>query len=545
MAQVTLNVRRSDQKSLTEGKISRIGVDTRSSHILSTSAPEAPREAAGTSQKVVAAAKKTATASRKAVAAAKPAVKVAAKGAKYAGVAGVAGAQVLSTHAKAAQDDGSTLAESQAAAVKADVVGGARAGVGVVHWTVKKTVGKKVASATKSRVENSLLRKLGQPDNARVAHLTSRVTSGGSLRRRRRVALRKMVKGKTIPGRLTRRALNAAARAVSSMIAKIIAVIVAKFSVALIMILIICAIIAVVMALIASFIPSWLTGRDSDRQQSVTVAVPEEYADAVNRAGSICPEITPNLIAAQINQESGWNPNAVSGAGAQGISQFMPDTWASEGKDGNGDGKIDVMDPEDAIWSQGNYMCDQVAQVKPLIDSGAIEGDVVALALAAYNSGLGRVQSAGGIPAISETQNYVNTILAAASAGGGADEGGVSADIAEAVEWAKSVAADDSYAYVWGGNGKQDGGYDCSGLTSALYSRLGISLPRTAAQQQQTGTAVSREELKTGDLIFWGTPAYHVAVYAGDGNMVSADTEATGINYEPIYGSPSGYRRVQ
>ena len=105
--------------------------------------------------------------------------------------------------------------------------------------------------------------------------------------------------------------------------------------------------------------------------------------------------------------------------------------------------------------------------------------------------------------------------------------------------------ADDTYAYVWGGNGRQDGGYDCSGLTSAVYRRLGISLPRTAAQQQQVGTGIERGELKVGDLIFYGTPAYHVAIYAGNGWMVSADNTVDGINFEPIYGSPSNYRRIQ
>ncbi|BDE68784.1 hypothetical protein TPCU411_p240 (plasmid) [Cutibacterium acnes] len=106
---------------------------------------------------------------------------------------------------------------------------------------------------------------------------------------------------------------------------------------------------------------------------------------------------------------------------------------------------------------------------------------------------------------------------------GAANETGVSKNLAEAVAWAKSIADNNSYAYVWGGNGKADGGYDCSGLTSALYRRIGISLPRTAAEQQHVGTAVARDQLKVGDLILWGNPAHHVAVYIGGGQMVSAD----------------------
>jgi len=127
---------------------------------------------------------------------------------------------------------------------------------------------------------------------------------------------------------------------------------------------------------------------------------------------------------------------------------------------------------------------------------------------------------------------------------GAANETGVSKNLAEAVAWAKSIADNNSYAYVWGGNGKADGGYDCSGLTSALYRRIGISLPRTAADQQKVGTAVAHDQLKVGDLIFWGTPAHHVAVYIGGGQMVSADNPHSGINVEKIYGNPSSYRRI-
>lgn len=298
--------------------------------------------------------------------------------------------------------------------------------------------------------------------------------------------------------------------------------------------------VAVTAAIVAvlSIVPG--IGQQADQQRPATIAVPAEYVDAVTRAGSICPEITANLIAAQINQESGWNPDSRSPAGAQGISQFMPGTWASVGVDGDGDGTADVWNPVDAIITQGHYMCSLVGQVKNAASAKTITGDVVSLALAAYNAGFGAVTAAGGIPPFTETQNYVATILGSIA---NTDEGGVSADITAAVEWAKSIAADDTYVYVWGGEGRQDGGYDCSGLTRAMYQRLGISLPHKASAQQQLGVGVSRGELRAGDLIFWGAPAHHVAVYAGDGWMVSADNRRSGINFRPIYGSPSSYRR--
>ena len=139
--------------------------------------------------------------------------------------------------------------------------------------------------------------------------------------------------------------------------------------------------------------------------------VPDEYLSDVQRAGSICAEVTPQIIAAQLDAESGWNPTATSPAGAQGIAQFMPGTWEAHGMDGDGDGKADVLNAHDAIWSQGNYMCRLVDEVKALKAGGKVSGDVTELALAAYNAGLGAVRDHGGIPPYQETQRYVERII--------------------------------------------------------------------------------------------------------------------------------------
>lgn len=136
------------------------------------------------------------------------------------------------------------------------------------------------------------------------------------------------------------------------------------------------------------------------------------YVAVLERAGGVCPEITPGLLAAQIEAESNWNPDATSGAGARGIAQFMPSTWTSVGMDGDGDGRADIDNPIDQIWSQGNYMCSTVAQVKALKSTGSVKGDTVELALAAYNAGLGAVSAAGGMPSNAETRAYVPRILA-------------------------------------------------------------------------------------------------------------------------------------
>ncbi len=278
--------------------------------------------------------------------------------------------------------------------------------------------------------------------------------------------------------------------------------------------------------------------------------VPEAYRDLVNQAGTTCEGITPGIIAAQVSQESGWDPDAASPAGAQGISQFMPATWATSGGDHNGDGTADVWDPADAIPSQAAYMCDQLAAVDAAIADGTLPNgsDRVALALAAYNAGLGAVLDHGGIPPYPETQHYVEVIQASAADYETTSSSGSSADgdLSAAIDWAKAVAADDNHQYVWGGEGPH---YDCSGLTKAFMARLGVSVEHKAdaqARDPQGTTISSLQEARPGDLLFWGDSGYyhHVAIYTGAGQMVSADSEATGINDEPIWGTVTLIRRL-
>ena len=101
-----------------------------------------------------------------------------------------------------------------------------------------------------------------------------------------------------------------------------------------------------------------------DQQEPPTVVglapganVPAEYVPLLEEAAQTCAPVTAPLLAAQIAQESGWNPRAVSPVGAQGLSQFMPATWAAYGIDADGDGTADPFTPADAIASQAKYMC--------------------------------------------------------------------------------------------------------------------------------------------------------------------------------------------
>lgn len=267
--------------------------------------------------------------------------------------------------------------------------------------------------------------------------------------------------------------------------------------------------------------------------------VPAEYVSDVQRAGNICPEITPALIAAQIEAESGWNPTAISPAGAQGISQFMPATWSAVGKDGDGDGRADVLNPRDAIFTQGHYMCDQVKNVASYKSSGAITGDIIELTLAAYNAGIGNVLAHRGIPNFGETRAYITRIMERASAFNSSTVPIVATGtLKEAITWATGVANHPHSFYEWGGEGPL--GYDCSGLTQEFAARMGVQLPHKADLQARMGVQISESQAKVGDLIFWSTDGgayyYHVAIYIGNGQMISADSPQQGINVEPIWG---------
>ncbi len=84
--------------------------------------------------------------------------------------------------------------------------------------------------------------------------------------------------------------------------------------------------------------------------------------------------------------------------------------------------------------------------------------------------------------------------------------------------------------YVWGGTSLTNGA-DCSGFVQSVFSRFGISVPRTSRAQATSGTRVSLENIRSGDLIFYakGGTINHVAIYIGNGRVISASSPSTGI----------------
>jgi peptidoglycan DL-endopeptidase CwlO len=96
--------------------------------------------------------------------------------------------------------------------------------------------------------------------------------------------------------------------------------------------------------------------------------------------------------------------------------------------------------------------------------------------------------------------------------------------------------------YVWGGAGPNS--FDCSGLTMMAWNAAGVSLPHNAAMQQSDIPAVSLSALQPGDLIFFGSPAFHVGIYVGGGNMIQAPHTGADVEVTPVsYMTPSGAGR--
>ena len=186
---------------------------------------------------------------------------------------------------------------------------------------------------------------------------------------------------------------------------------------------------------------------------------------------------------------------ATSSAGARGLMQFMPATWALYGVDGDGDGRADITNDADSAMSAANY----------LTASGVTAGpDGVRRAIFAYN----------------HADWYVNDVLYYAAAYGGGTVPGDPSDCGPGGEgnptlppidnakirtmlvWAQSHRGD---PYRFGANGPH--AWDCSSFTKAAYARIGISIPRTASAQRNWlagghGHRIPRGQERPGDLLF-------------------------------------------
>lgn len=288
------------------------------------------------------------------------------------------------------------------------------------------------------------------------------------------------------------------------------------------------------------------------------------YSPVVQEAGNRCPEVPAAVIAAQIEAESNWNPEAVSPASARGLSQFIPETWEQYEKEDRGGADLDPFNPTDAIKAQAWYDCKLVGLVKQMRDGTYTGGcqtkegtkpppavgemgtvDVLSLALASYNAGPGAVCYYRGIPPYPETTAYVPKILKLAAKYVDLKTSDLkfrvpctTADknlcaLQLALRYANPALVSAAYpglvpTYSWGGGGPMGPGYgikdaghddrnvfgfDCSGLVQHVYYQASggsLTLPRTAEEQRKQGTPVAEglggpgfdlSKLRPGDAI--------------------------------------------
>ncbi|MGH6655535.1 MAG: NlpC/P60 family protein [Actinocrinis sp.] len=268
-----------------------------------------------------------------------------------------------------------------------------------------------------------------------------------------------------------------------------------------------------------------------------TNTVPAAYASMIEAAGSTCTQVTAPLLAAQLYQESAFDPKAVSPAGAEGIAQFLPGTWPSWSSAKDGDGKQDIFSAADAIPAAARYDCALAQQV------AKIPGDQINNMLAAYNAGPGAVLGAGGVPAIAETQNYVKNIRILEKTFSVPSGTVAASDVAvRAIAFAYDRLGT---PYLWGGTGTlaDHGEFDCSGLTQAAYASVGVQVPRVAADQWYAGPHVPKAQLQPGDLVFFAyntnepSTIHHVGIYVGGGAMIDAPHTGATIRFDSISSS--------
>jgi len=184
--------------------------------------------------------------------------------------------------------------------------------------------------------------------------------------------------------------------------------------------------------------------------------------------------------------------------------QFEPATFAAYATVGPGGvSPPSPYDPIDAIYTAAKLLC----------ADGAAEPGTLADAVGDYN----------------HSAVYVHTVLVLAQAL--ASDPGLPSVPATALA---SAAAQMGVPYLWGGTGQ--GGYDCSGLVQAAYKSAGISLPRVAQTQFDTGPDVpSGKPVEPGDLVFFGTSkrsVEHVGIYAGSGEMIDAPYTGTVVRLD-------------
>ncbi len=149
----------------------------------------------------------------------------------------------------------------------------------------------------------------------------------------------------------------------------------------------------------AAAVPATSSGIDYGAVQGSSTGEESSAYDALIEQAAARNGVNPAVLHGLIQQESGFNADAVSSAGASGLTQLMPGTAATLGV-------ANTLDPAESIEGGARYLGELTSQF-----AGNTED-----ALAAYNAGPGAVEQYGGIPPYAETQSYVANVLSNAEA---------------------------------------------------------------------------------------------------------------------------------
>ena len=261
-------------------------------------------------------------------------------------------------------------------------------------------------------------------------------------------------------------------------------------------------------------------GRSSQPSETALADVPADYLALYREAAGACPRLDWSILAAIGKIESNHGRSTLPGvsssensAGAGGPMQFLSGSFdgvlARHQLPPGGATPPSRYNPHDAIHAAGFYLCDNGAPTD------------LRRAIFAYN----------------HATWYVDKVLAQARDYAQAQPAVLPAPNEAAVRAIAFAHAQIGVPYVWGGNGPDDGGFDCSGLTTAAYATAGINLPRTAHTQYHATTRISEAKLQPGDLVFYGNPntkIHHVGLYIGSGQMIDAPTFGKAVGIHPI-----------
>lgn len=263
---------------------------------------------------------------------------------------------------------------------------------------------------------------------------------------------------------------------------------------------------------------------------------PKIYGVLLNGSGA-----GGNTIAFPDTDNGRWDGTA-NGERAVGPFQFLPSTWESTGKDGNGDKTADPHNADDAALGAAVYLCAggrdlaQRAQLKAAIlqynHSDAYVGNVLGW--------IYQYTAASKDPDLKNVTGKVRTVIEAALSQRGVR-----------YSWGGGNASGKTFGSCCSPSGKSGTGikgFDCSGLTQYAYARAGIRLPRVAASQAGVGqripTSLGPSVLQPGDLVFFATAPsrdstiYHVGIYLGSGQMVNAARPGTVVRLDAVNTMP-------